>query len=115
MRTLIISLLFVIFGYFYFVEGMYVDTATIGIKNIKVSEENISIEGFTTSSATGFSKYTYYIQNDNLYLKLKYSLVNKVNSEGDFNLTIHEPSAQIRKIFIQGRDQLDQRLVWEKD
>lgn len=101
-------------GFFYYVEGEYASTDTIGIQSIEVLEDTIYLIGYTSSSATGFNKYMYTSDNDALYIRLKYSLVSRVIPSGDFSITINEPTVDINKIYIQGKDQKDIRLVWEK-
>lgn len=108
--TLVVS----VFGYLYFIEGTYAETITIGVQEIEVFEESVMLKGGTSNSATGFSKYTYYIEDENLYIKLKYSVVSKVNPTGNYKITIYEPTNDIYKIYMQGRDKNDNRLIWEK-
>ncbi|MEB1808407.1 MAG: hypothetical protein LPK26_14140 [Bacillaceae bacterium] len=111
--ALLVSLI-VGFGFFYYVEGEYAATDTIGLTTIDILEDTIHLKGYTSSSATGFSKYMYTSVNDALYIRLKYSLVSRVNPNADFSITIIEPTVDINQIYIQGKDHQDIRLIWEK-
>ncbi|WP_096154161.1 hypothetical protein [Bacillus sp. FJAT-45066] len=106
--------IFIFLGYLFFVEGQYVSTNTIGVQEIEVSEEEIFIKGISSDSGNGFSKHTYFLEDENLYIKLKYSIVSIFNPAGDFNIIITQPTNEIKKIYIQGNKKDDKRLVWGK-
>jgi len=41
--------------------------------------------------------------------------VSKFNPAGNFNITINEPTTEIEKVYIQGSDKIDNKLIWEKE
>mgnify|MGYP005748876899 FL=1 len=106
--------IFIFLGYLFFIEGQYVSTNTIAVQEIEVSDGVISLKGLSKASGNGFSKHTFFTEDGILYIKFKYSIVNKLNPVGDFNLIITEPTNDIKKIYIQGNKKDDNRLVWEK-
>ena len=111
----ILVVLVLILGYIFFVEGTYVESNQVGIQEITVSEGSIMIKGYSAGSGTGFSKYQYFIENGNFYIKFKYSFVSKANPVGDFNITIYESTDDIKKIYIQGSDKMDHRVIWDRE
>ncbi|WP_216827418.1 hypothetical protein [Alkalihalobacterium elongatum] len=100
--------------FYYFIVGEYVTSEAIGIQEINVLEDSIILKGFTVSSAAGFSNYSYEINNDKLYIRLRYSIVSPINPVGDFSIIIRKPTKDIHSILIQGKDKEDLRLIWEK-
>ncbi|WP_078553827.1 hypothetical protein [Bacillus alkalicellulosilyticus] len=106
--------IFTVVGYMFFVEGHYVPADTLFVNEVTVSDENILIDGATISSGNGFSKHSYFIEDGNLYVKLKYSIVSRFNPGGDFKVFISESTEDIAKIYIQGLEKDDNELVWEK-
>jgi flagellar basal body-associated protein FliL len=97
-----------------FIYGSYTDTQSIIIQEVKIDDYFISIKGTTTNSAEGFSGYNYSIKNKNLYIKLRYSLVNKLNPVGDFNIRQGGEFEGILKVYLRGDQKENLKLLWSK-
>lgn len=64
-------------------------------------EKTFKIQGGTTSSAKKFAGYTYYEQDGNIYIGLKYNLLwGYENPTGDFHITIPYEGDGIKKIYL---------------
>lgn len=103
-----------IFAYINLVRGTPADTKSIIINQIELKDAEMFVEGMTTYSAVGFSGYKYTIKDENLYLQLRYTLVNKINPHGDFSFRIEDDFKDINKIFLQGSEPNDTKLIWKK-
>ena len=102
-----------IYSYF-FIYGSYTDTQSIIVQDVNVDDYLISIRGTTTNSATGFSGYNYSIENKNLYIKLRYSMVSKTNPTGDFKIEQGGASEGIQKVYLRGNQEENIKLLWSK-
>jgi len=110
--VLILILVLLASGLMYSMIGSLVNTQTLLIRDITVSSEKLHITGTTSNSAQAFTKYSYTIENDILYLKLRYALVNPFHQSGDFNIIINDNLVGINKIYLQGQKYDDLQLVW---
>lgn len=109
--TVIIILL--LFGYKAFIHGWYAPTEVIWTTEVKVEENKMIIKGNTNESATGFSGYKYKIENENLYIQVRYSIVSKINSSGHFDIEIIDDELKdVENIYLQGGKSKDTKLVW---
>jgi hypothetical protein len=96
----------------YLTVGNGVNTKSLFVNDIEVNNEKLHIVGTTTSSALAFAGYYYTIENQSLYLKLRYTIVNQFHSNGDFSITINDNLMNIKKIYLQGMESEDLELVW---
>ena len=110
--VIILILILLVNGLAYSMIGSQVDTTTLQIRDIAVTSEKLNIAGTTSSSAQAFTRYSYTIVNDSLYLTLRYVLVNPFHRNGDFDITIDDNLIGINKVYLQGKDDEDLRLVW---
>lgn len=101
-------------GTVYLAFGSVADTYAVVIENLKVDNETLQICGTTASSAEAFDGYNYTINNDTLYLKLRYGIVNPIHHNGDFNIILHDDLKNIKCIYLQGSKTEDKKLVWTK-
>lgn len=106
----IIILIFII-GYKAFIYGSYVSTNAVGISQIKLENNELIVAGNIADSASGFSGYKYRIDDEKLYLKLRYSLVNDVNPSGHFSIKIVDDLKDVKKVFFQGGKTEDIKLL----
>jgi hypothetical protein len=104
----------VIFGsiIIYLVFGVYVDTYGTSAEIISVSDKDMKISGGTASSGQAFAGYNYTIKDDNLYLKLRYCIVNPIHRYGDFNITIKGNMKNIKNVYLQGIKSEDKKVVY---
>lgn len=111
--SLIIFMVIVLISSITYLEfGLYVNTGVLHIKNIAVSNQNLQVLGTTTNSGEAFAGYNYTMENSNLYLKLRYSVVNPIHRSGDFNITIKENVKNIKNAYLQGSKPEDKKLIW---
>lgn len=96
----------------YMCRGIRVSSGTLIIKNVSVNNETLQISGTTNSSGEAFAGYDYTIRNNNLYLIIRYSLVNPIHHTGDFNILIKYKSDKIKNIYLEGKKTSDEKLVW---
>lgn len=92
--------------------GIQANLKTILIRNIAVSNKTIQILGTTASSGEAYAGYSYIIRNNNLYLELRYCIVNPIHHTGDFNILIEDNAIKIKNIYLQGGKTGDKKLVW---
>lgn len=96
----------------YLMVGNEVNTNSLFVKNIDVNNDKLYIAGLTINSGEAFAGYDYTIENENLYLKLRYTIVNQFHGNGDFSITINDNLMNIKKIYLQGKESEDLKLVW---
>lgn len=65
----------------------------IAIQNIKIEDSSVVIEGAIVSSALNYSKYTYEVRDNNLYITLYGKLVTSPK-QSKVTITIAEPNVQ---------------------
>jgi hypothetical protein len=98
----------------YLAVGKVIDTNSVHIENLKVDNDKLQVRGTTFSSAEAFDGYNYTINDNSLYLKLRYSIVNPIHHDGDFNIILHDNLKNIKYIYIQGKRAEDKKLIWTK-
>lgn len=102
-------------GTVYLTIGKVIDTNLVHIENLKVDNEKLQVCGATSSSAEAFNGYNYTINDNILYLKLRYSIVSPIHHNGDFNIIIlNNNFKNIKYIYIQGNKIEDKKLIWTK-
>ncbi|HEY5561451.1 MAG TPA: hypothetical protein VIK72_06780 [Clostridiaceae bacterium] len=98
----------------YFAVGVADSTVAQYVKSVMVSNETIKISGTTVNSGEAFTGYSYTINKDTIYLKLRYSIVNPIHKSGDFNILINNNFGNIKYIYMQGKKTGDRKLIWTK-
>ncbi|PAB57390.1 hypothetical protein [Anaeromicrobium sediminis] len=117
--VIVVSIIFIItiliLAYKIFIYGHYVSTKVIWAKPTRVADNELIVKGNISDSASGYSGYKYEIVNENLYLKLRYSIANKVNPSGSFQIDIVDNDLKdVKKIFLQGGQSEDIKLIWRR-
>ncbi|WP_066504538.1 hypothetical protein [Abyssisolibacter fermentans] len=109
---IIFIILLLILGCKTFIYGSYVSTNAVGISQIKLENNELIVAGNIADSASGFSGYKYRIDDEKLYLKLRYSLVNDLNPSGHFSIKIVDDDLKdVKKVFFQGGKTEDIKLL----
>lgn len=98
----------------YLAVGKVIDTNSVHIEKLKVDNDKLKAYGTTSSSAEAFDGYSYKIDYNILYLKLRYSIVNPIHQNGDFQIILHDNLKNIKYIYIQGSMAEDKKLIWTK-
>lgn len=115
LRTVIVLLIGVIFvalaGYVYLLHGTPASPETLMIRQISLDQGRLQLSGTTSSSAAGYSGYSYTIEDGKLYIRLRYSLLS---SSGDFAIDMPTKEATIRNVYLQGSSSDDVRLLWSE-
>ncbi|MEI7027791.1 hypothetical protein [Paenibacillus sp. y28] len=102
-------------GYALFIRGTPASPDFIAIRYISIADGALAVRGTTTSSAAGYSGYTYRIEDHQLFIQIKYTrTVSLFHPTGDFNISIRDQLASIRQVYVQGKDTADTKLIWEK-
>lgn len=86
----------------------------IFVSNSNVIEQNISIAGGFVSSADQYRGYSVDYHDEALYIKVKGHLIGFYGSSGAFNINIENQYGDVNKIYIQGAELADHKLIWEK-
>lgn len=74
----------------------------IAIQKVSFSDDTIQISGDLVSSAKTYRKYSYHVEDDNLYLTIKGGLVTKKYPASDLNITIQDKNAKsINKVYLK--------------
>lgn len=87
---------------------------SLHIKKIEVTDERVNLSVINYSSAGIFSGYITKVENNNLYIGLKYSLFS-LNRNGGSNIQIPISIKQdnIQKIYLKGFGSTVQ--IWDKE
>ena len=115
-RTVILGI-FILLGLAYFIifiYGSYIHVESYGVKEINVQNDNLHFKGYTMSSALTFSGYKYKIKNENVYIRLRYSLPSIFNRDGMSDISIKNNFEGVKNVYLQGREKNDIRLIWSR-
>ena len=108
--TLICSTLYLVFG----LVGSTAKESTWQVDGQENGEESgMLVCGMAVKNYEAISGYSYKIENDIAYLKLKYTFKNPIHQNGDFRILIKVDINKIKKVYIQGNKSEDKMLVWE--
>lgn len=88
----------------------------IFVSNSNVTEQNISIAGGFVSSGDQYRGYSVDYHDQALYVKIKGNIFGLPKSSGYFNINIENKygDGDVNKIYIQGTEPIDHKLIWEK-
>jgi hypothetical protein len=89
-------------------------TDSIIINNTTYDIGKLEIAGTTTNSSMAFSGFSY-IENENCaYIRLRFVLVNRKFTSGDFDILSKNLSG-IDYVYIQGCQKDDKKLIWKRN
>ncbi|WP_096153293.1 hypothetical protein [Bacillus sp. FJAT-45066] len=100
-----------------------VNTETVLINEVKLEHQHLHISGDTIYSAIFFTRdyEIKYDGEDTLYVQLMYQRTDKNNASGRFDIHFYfggefsnVESTKINKVYLQGKDPEDVRLIWER-
>lgn len=111
---IIILLMIIFFTVTYLKDGTVVDTGSLFVTRTEIIGDKLFIYGSTANSGQAFAAYSYITKDNNIYVKLKYSIVNPFNKYGDFIIVINEHLTSINNVYLQGNRADDLKLVWTK-
>lgn len=108
---IIIAILIIIGGVLInmLIIGKVKDISSVDVSEIEVTDTYVSANVHFATSADVMNSYTYRIENDVLYIKIKSVLIgglkkSSINIKGDFSL--------LQKIVLEDKEK--QRIIWEK-
>lgn len=87
---------------------------SIYISESKVTEQSISITGGFMDSASLYRGFSADYRDHALYVQIQGNIISFPKSSGDFHLDIQNKYSDVHKIYIQGSNDTDLELVWEK-
>ena len=91
-----------------------VNTSSIYISNIGVSDKKIDLSGSFSASAIFYRGYSVDYRDENLYISLKGNVFNTTNSSGEFNISIPNKYGKIKEIYLEGATPTEKVLIWPK-
>ncbi|KAB3530909.1 hypothetical protein F8154_13390 [Alkaliphilus pronyensis] len=97
-----------------FVYGAYINVENYGVREVLVDESSLNFKGYTISSAQAFSGYQYKIKGEDVYIKIRYSMVSRFNRSGNADINIEGNFENVKNVYLQGRKKDDVRLIWSK-
>ncbi len=100
--------------YVVFVHGSYINVEHYGVREVLLEDDSLSFKGYTAGSGDAFSGYKYEIIDENVYLRLRYSIVSRFNRSGSSNILIHDDFSGVKNVYLQGRDKDSLRLIYSK-
>lgn len=86
----------------------------IFVSNSNVTEQNVSIAGGFVSSADLYRGYSVDYHDQAMYVKIKGNIIGLSKSSGEFHINIENKYGDVNKIYIQGTEPPDDKLIWEK-
>lgn len=87
----------------------------VSIRNITIdkNENLIKLSGHTFASAPAFVGFIYKIEDETLYVGMKYNLLfGFLNRDGSFNIRMSAMSNDFNRIVLKNKD--SERVIWEK-
>lgn len=89
----------------------------IGKNDIKLTNDKVEIQGMLLNSSKYVIDYKYNIKGDALYLSIytSYIIIPDATKLGDINFTIEMDTSTINNIYLQGRNDADTKLIWERN
>lgn len=91
-----------------------VNPQTIYITGVTVSDKQIAVKGGFVGSAVQFRGYDIYHHNENLYIRIKGSLIARPISQGGINVSVPNTYGVINKVYLQGKSS-ERILIWTKE
>lgn len=86
------------------------------VEELKVNSDTARICGGTSSSALCYSGYIHKIEDNTLYLGLKYSLFfYPEGSTGSYDIELYEDMTNIERIVLTDGIRENDRCIWERD
>ena len=92
-----------------FVFGKAKDVSSVGVQDLSVTSEKVSFSPVFITSADIMSKYSYRVDNDIMYIRIKSVLVGGM---GKRNVEIHGDFSSLQKIILE--DDEKEKVIWEK-
>lgn len=92
-----------------FVLGKVKNVSSIGVKDLSVTNEKVFFSPVFMTSADIMSKYSYRMDNDIMYIKIKSVLVGGV---GKKNIEIIGDFSALQKIVLE--DTENEKIIWER-
>lgn len=110
--TVVAAIIFVggVLALNFFAFGKVKDISSIGVQDLSVTSEKVFFSPVFMTSSDIMSEYSYRIEGDTMYIKIKSVLVGglskpNVDIEGDF--------FAIEKIVLEDKEK--QKVIWEKN
>lgn len=101
------------YGWRLFGFNACVDPTAIITYDINVSDDHVNIKGFTSQSAPSFVGYVYKIENDNIYVGLKYNtLFGFIRRNGEFDINVKCDTSNLSGIYFKNGN--GKKVIWEK-
>jgi hypothetical protein len=104
-----------VFVYANIFRGTTMGPDILFIKNSKMVNGALVLNGSTASSANAFKDYSYKVQAGKLLLKVRYvPLVSRWHPTGDFNIKLSKQDLiGIREVYLY-QDDNNKRLLWSQ-
>ena len=106
----------VLLGFVRFKTLDYAKSSTVFFTNRAVTEKSVEFHGMLETSSAGFKGYDYKIEKNNMYIRILigYFRLYETKWTGKVDIAIKDNFKGIDKIYLQGKDKKDQKLLWEK-
>ena len=105
----VIIFLGVVFALNLFVFGKVKDVSSIGMQNLSVTDDKVLFSPVFMTSADIMSGYSYRIENDIMYIKIKSVLVGGF---GKSNVEIKGDFSKLQKVILEDKE--NEKVIWEK-
>ncbi len=105
----------IITSLYLFFSSRVLTTKEVQIEKVSLNNNkgDLIIEGEILSSAISFDSYTYRVDNSNLYIKIKGSLVRSNKKNGRFSISISDSDLNVvSQIFLE--DKSETKIIYPK-
>ncbi|MCD8501388.1 MAG: hypothetical protein LRY71_06460 [Bacillaceae bacterium] len=117
MIAMVIAILLLLSTFYFvgFVYGSYIGVENYSVREITVQDNILHLTGTTNSSGQAYSGYSYKVKDENVYIKIRYSLVSTFNQSGEANIVIEDNFKDVENVYLQGSKRDDNRLIWSRE
>lgn len=113
---IVVILLGVLFLKIYGSFGHLLDTNLIMTDEIKIVDNIFEMKGACTKKGLVYKNHKYKIEGNYLFLELRFSRTQELNSDNHFVITIEDESlAGVSMVSLVGKDEDDQKLILERE
>jgi hypothetical protein len=97
-------------------SGRLLDTKYIMTDEVKITDNMLELKGACTKRVLVYKSHQYEIEGNALFLEIRFSKAEELNNiDNHFEIVIaDEALAGVSRIFLQGKKEEDQKVIWEK-
>jgi hypothetical protein len=95
-------------------SGRLLDTKYIMTDEVKITDTMLEVKGACTKTVLVYKSHRYEIEGNALYLEIRFSKAEELDIDNHFEIVIEDEAlARVSEVFLQGKKEEDQKMIWE--